>query len=572
MNGVSIKKGLNIGMEPKIYIIIAFLCIVLLFYNIWEIKPVVVDIDSFGLASYMTIAYWIGYALMIICSIMLYLDNKTKNDSIYLIYLIVIGLFLFGVPIFAEENARFAYSYYPAGDVRTVLDTQKIDKISDYPLTAYRSWPTSHIISIFTIYLTNTNLDDLIKYMPIFWVLTLIFITYSTGKLLKLSNNQCFIMSFFMISAFWTMNYYYGPQSLAYILYLLFFISTILLYRRDMIPTNIMFIILVFGATVMTHLLTSIALIMAFLFSSGFILSTLEPVVPMTIKETIKESTDFIYRNRSKLIILFVVIFIGWHIYIASLMFSVGIKDLMRQITEGRIFNIFETEKYSSGTTLIRQIIHYSRIIYPAIFAISIMTAAILYIKGKVTENRYFIKICFLWLISILTLLIFRYGAEMDDRVYIFSLLPAISIIVMTFDRKVVTILALLLIALHIPAHYGTESSDMVRTTELQGSKFIALNIGPYDSINYYYGTLMKYYNPQLVLTNRQGVGYKRGIYDPDEESLDTSTYIIDSIQMSNYLIYVYGVDRVQIWLQKDNKLNLMYNNGYYSIYKKIDI
>ena len=569
MNDVSIKARLNIGIEPKMYIIAAFLGVILLFYNINKIKPVVVDIDSFGLASYLTVSYWVGYILMILCSIILYLDKKTKKDSIYLVYLIVMGLFLFGVPIFAEENARFAYSYYPTGDVKTVLDTQKIDKISEYPLTSYRSWPGTHLISIFTIYYANISLDDLIKYMPIFWVFALILIMYGIGKLLKLPNNQCFAISLFMMSSFWTAGYYYGPQSMAYILYLLFFVSIILLNRRDMTPANIVFIILVFTATVVTHMLTSIELMTVFLFSSGFILSSLEPILPVTIKDTIESSVNFLYKNRSRLIILFAVIFIGWHIYIARSMFGTGVRDLMRQITEGQIFNVFGTEKYNSGTTLIRQVIHYSRIMYPAIFAIAIITAAIFYIKGKIIENIDIVKICFLWLIGTFILLIFRYGAEMDDRVYIFSLLPAILIIIMTFDRKIVTILALLLIVLHIPAHYGTESYDMVRTTELKGSEFIALNIGPYDSINYYYGTLMKYYNPQLALVNRQGLGYKKGIYDPDEESLNASTYIVDSIQMSNYLSYIYGIDKVQVWLQKDNKLNLMYNNGDYSIYKK---
>ncbi len=572
MDSVSINKKLNIGMEPKMYIISAFLGVVLLFYNIWEIKPVTVDKDSFGLASYLTVSYWIGYILMIICSIVLYYDNKTKSDSIYLIYLVVIGLFLFGVPIFAEENARFAYSYYPTGDVRTVLDTQKIDKISEYPPIAYRSWPGTHLISIFTIYLTDISLDDLIKYMPTFWVLALILITYCTGKILKLPGNQCFSVSLLTLSAFWTAGYYYGPQSIVYIIYLLFFVSTILLYRRDITPANIMFTILVFSATVVTHLLTSMALIIIFLFSSGFIISWLKPVVPVTIKGPIKE-TYFIYKNRSKIIILFVVIFIGWHIYNASTMFNVGIRDLTEQIIEGQVFNVFQTEKYNSGTTLIRQIIHYSRMMYPVIFAISIMTAIMLYLKGKITENRQVFEICLLWLIGLSTLLVFRYGAEMDDRVYIFSLLPATIIIIIAFDRKIVTILILLLIVLHIPAHYGTESYDMIRTTELQGSKFIALNIGPYDSINYYYGTLMKYHNPQLVLSNRPGMGYKKGFYDPDEESLESSIYVIDSKQMSNYLLYIYGIDKIQIWLQKgSSKLNLMYDNGYYSIYKKIDI
>ena len=161
--------------------------------------------------------------------------------------------------------------------------------------------------------------------------------------------------------------------------------------------------------------------------------------------------------------------------------------------------------------------------------------------------------------------LAFRYGPEIDDRVYIFSLLPMALIIIMTFDRKIVSILAVLLIALHIPAHYGTESFDMTYTTDLRGSKFLASKLGPDDSVNYYFAPFIRYYNFQFV--NSRGfddVGY----YNPSDKSLEGSTYIISSDQLNNYLIYVFGVNKIQTWLKNDKKSVLLYDNGYYRVYK----
>jgi len=76
-------------LNLKIYLSLAFIVLTLLFYSIWEIKPVTVDVyDFLGLTSHLTAVYWIGYILIILFSIKLYLDKQIKNDLIYLIYII----------------------------------------------------------------------------------------------------------------------------------------------------------------------------------------------------------------------------------------------------------------------------------------------------------------------------------------------------------------------------------------------------------------------------------------------------------------------------------------------------
>lgn len=559
-------KNIDIGMESKIYIIFAFLGIVLLFYSIMEIRPVITDVESYGLASYLTKEYWIGLALVAICSIALYLDKRVKHESVYLIYLIAIGLFLYGIATFVEDNASDTWTYYPAGEGKMLLDTGSINIASDYPLISYHSWPGIHFLSAFMTYMANIGMDDIMKYMPIFWVLALILLTYSIGKLFKLPANECFMMSFLVLSSFW-ITYNYAPQALAYIFYLLFLVSMISLYRERDVNANIEFTfltLLVFAATVIMHMLTSILLIIIFILLSRYISFSRFKFVSYNIKNP----TDFLYRNRKKFLIFFVTIFFGWHVYVAQPMFTAGIKDLMTQILQGESFNVFKGEKYNTGTTVLRQVIHYSRISYLGLYAVSMITAVILYLKGKVKDtNKELVEMCFLWFIGILTLLVFRYGAEIDDRVYIFSILPMSLIIIMTFDKKVVSILAIIFIIVSIPAHYGTESYDAVYTTDLQGSKFMASNMNPYSSINYYNSRLIIYYKPQLI-TDINGTGYKQGYYNPDEASLNASEYILHSRQISNYLIYTFGVDTIENWLKKDNKSDLVYNNGYYTVYR----
>jgi len=139
----------------------------------------------------------------------------------------VIGLFLYGVSIFAEENARFPWSYYPAGEVKTVLETQYIDSISKHNLISYRSWPATHIISATILYLTGIKIENLLKYVPLFWMFSVILITFIIGKRLKLLANQSFLATLIVLSSFWTFHYYYGPQSFGFLIYLLLCILNI---------------------------------------------------------------------------------------------------------------------------------------------------------------------------------------------------------------------------------------------------------------------------------------------------------------------------------------------------------
>ncbi len=537
----------NKQLDSKIYISVALISTALFFYNIWEIKPVLVDINDFlGLLSHLTLAYWIGYILIVLFSIRLYLDKQIKHDIIYLIYLIVIGLFLFGVPIFAEDNARFPWSYYPAGEVKTVLETKYVNSSSNYPLMTYRSWPAMHFISASILYMTNIKIEDLLKYMPLFWVFSVILITFSIGKHLRLSSSQSFLASFLILASFWTGLYYYGPPSIAYLLYLLLFMFIVGFSNKI---TQIILISITYITLLTTHILTPIAVISSFIFSSSYIRA--------------------LHKKRVEFIMFFLILFGAWYVYLAPVMFETGVKEFIRQATELDFLNFFETEKYSTGAFLTRWIVHYSRLFYMGIYAIAMITAFMFYITDRIKEYKELIKICFFWLVGLLALFAFSYGRnEIDDRIFLFSLVPMVYIITLTYNRKILAILAILLIIFHMPAHYGTESFDSIRTTELHGAEFFVANV-VFDSRETYFSmwdTFIDYYNPERikVFWRTMPVTDK-----PDLSKIDYTTYIINSDGSHNFLFYSFGLDPVKEWIQlNQGNLSLFYNNGHYQIYK----
>lgn len=557
-------------LDSKIYIIFALISLMFFFYSIWEIKPVVVDVKDFlGLISHLSLAYWIGYILAVFFSIKLYLDKTIKKDTIYILYLIVIGLYLFGVPIFAEDNARFPWSYYPAGEVKTVLETNHVDSGSNYPLISYRSWPATHFISASILYLSGIKIENLLKYMPLFWVFSVIFITFSIGKRLGSSSNQSFLASFLILASFYLPHYYYGPVSFSYLLYLLLFMFIVAFSKNNINTslvknwkdeniifiksiTTIILISLTFFSLVVTHILAPIAVISSFTFSSLFIRT--------------------LNKKRIIFIIFFIILFIAWHVFLTPGMFETGVKEFLRVITQLDALNIFKTAKYNVAPVvdLTRWIVHYSRFSFIVIYAIAMIAASAFYITGRIKGEKIEpIKICFFWLVGILALFGLKYGGEIDDRIYLFSLVPMTFIITSVFDRKILAIMAILLIVLHMPAHYGTESFDLVRTTELKGVNFFTTKTvyNIYDSYFSMWDTFVNFYDPERVKVYRRAISV---VNEPDYSAIDNSTYILNSYGGHHFLSYSLGKDPLQEWIQlNQSKLDLFYNNGYFQLYKK---
>ncbi|KPQ41015.1 MAG: hypothetical protein MPEBLZ_04439 [Candidatus Methanoperedens nitroreducens] len=146
-----------------------------------------------------------------------------------------------------------------AGGVQNILESKYIDTNSAN-LLSYNSWPATHLISAFIISIGNVSLGSLIKYMPLFWIIALIYFTYAAGKIFNFSPNQSFLLSFIILTSFILFLYYYGPPSIAYLFFVMIFIclNDICINRKNRLYIPL---ILLISALVVTHLLTSLVVI-----------------------------------------------------------------------------------------------------------------------------------------------------------------------------------------------------------------------------------------------------------------------------------------------------------------------
>ena len=534
-----IKKALS-NSRLKLYLIFVFVSLILLFVSIWQVKPIIVEPnDFFGLASHLPAYYWIGLVLLLFCSIFAFLDRSLKGDYLFIFILLTLGLFLYGIAVFGTENSRSEVTYYPIAEVKNLLTMHHFDLTAPYSLNAYRSWPGIHFLSASILLVSGLELD-FVKYMPLFWMVCFILLTYCLGKRLGWPASRCFLFSFLSLSSYLAMQANFTPQGIAFILYLLCFVL-IVSHRRGTAESII--ITLTFIALVLFHALTMLAVLL--------------PLIVLSI-----------YKREIILAIIFSVIFLAWYIYQASGVFESGIT-LWWANPFGDFFRMADVARYVAPKPLPGLVSRYMQLSYLALYGLGILGAFALNIfRDKDTRNKIIPVFC--WLAGIALLALVPYGGTLEVRLYLFGVVPAAAFLVLSYSNRILLIgLMVIFLALNIPTRYGGDVVwGQVLSTELAGAKFVALETPPGTTYFYDFSNqFMAYYDPDRIMVYDLG-GFSSGS-DTDISKLDDFDLAIISKQTRDRKLWMIGSEPYDDWLQTEagKKANLIYNNGYYQIY-----
>ncbi|HEY40745.1 MAG TPA: hypothetical protein G4O18_02675 [Dehalococcoidia bacterium] len=537
------------GMRQKLYLILVFISLVLFFYSSWQVRPVVVEpADSIGLVSHLTPVYWIGLALTVAVSISAFLDHELKRDAVFIFILLVLGLFLIGLPVFVYENATEPEAYYPFGEVRNLLATNHLD-ISETPsLSTYHVWPTMHLFSASILTVTGLDLPEFgqgfIRYVPVFFMLLIVLITYSIGKQYKLTPNRCFALSFLSLAS-WLFIYEYTPRALGMVLFLLLFM---LLMSGSRSLATIVMAVLTYGVLVMTHGLSALV------------------VIPALVIFTL-------YMRESRLVVLvflFIVIFCAWYVFLIPSAVEIGLNTLLQPMRD--IFHYAETETYFLPSSAARAVSRYTQLGFVALYALLMLGSVLwLLMRRKTFEYHKQVIALLCWSIPIGLLILGGYEQVMI-RGYVFLIVPAVCIAVLALVqwRWVIVSAMIICVALNLPANYaGQVSGEQILTTEVRGARFFALEVQPPDT--YYYGyslTMILYNNPALIsIPVRTLTGATPGEINFSE--MDELHYILMSKQGTDFKLFAWGEDPTAGWPQSDigRESSLIYDNGQFQIY-----
>jgi hypothetical protein len=544
--------AIPLKFRQKIYIILGNISLILLFISILQTGLVTVEIQDFlGLTSHLPLVYWIGLGLITLCSIMVYNDDEIENIWIFIFILIIVGLFLFGVGVFAEENARAWSSYYPTAEVNNLLTDFHIDINQVYPLISYQNWPSFHFISAYELSLTHIDIAILTKYMPLFWMLCLTLFTFVIGKSLNRGNNTAFLVSFLALSSFWQIYYYYSPQSFAYLIALF----SIMLFSLS----------IKFSLKNITLSLSSITLIAThFLYSIMFCFALI---------------VQLLRRHKYILPIIISAFILSYYVFIAKTVFEFGIVKGIMTISNIDVGFSAQAEKFSP-TTPIKFMVDLFRFSYAGMFGLLLLVSSIKYLKKPMgTKLKTQLYNWIFWIIPVLIFIFVNYGAESIERVYMFCIVPIICLITLLIqNKKILTLLMISFIFLNIPAHYGSDAFLSTFSSELYGSHFFTLNIDSRNlneigDLKYVYNSggdrYVDYWNTSFV--RAQIITDEYIETRSSENVLAGIDYVIKGKHDSNFEMY-YGTEdslskKVGIFDQFKG-LARTYDNGGFVLYK----
>jgi hypothetical protein len=549
--GNIIQKYIQIDRRKKIYLVLLFISLVLLFFSTWQVRPVIVEVKaSFGLAPYLPILYWLGLAFLVTNSVLIFFDSEIKNDYIFIAVLLTLGLFLIGLAAFVFENPSENAGYYPFSEINNWFPLHHIDITNNQSVISYYSWPGFHFVSAFIIEITKIDFLNLAKYWPIFWAIILVFITYGTGKRLGMSPNHCFLLSFLVITS-WMLVCEYSPRILAMTLFLLLFM---LLLSPKKTVTNIIIVILLFFAIVLTHPITTLAALPAVVLVS-------------------------IYKKNYQFVLLFMSIFIAWYIYQALFIIGAGIKDFMTYPLNS-ILSLINKEANQWGASTARIISHTVWLTYASLYVVMILGSVFLLLRRKIKENRKQLYFIFIWLFGVTSTLLVIGLQDAVQRSYIFGLFPAACIIVLSIPKHKIfgiftVVIMCIFAALYIPAEYGDEVSWQVLTSHLKGLEFLTVKlVQPGES--YYYEShqsgLVGYFNPNIITSGTQRSNFFARLVGESDDPLaqDESTFVCVNKKSRDLWLFSWGYDPYDDWPNSEigKMADLFYDNGSFQIYK----
>jgi hypothetical protein len=548
-------------MRLPLYFLLVITSLILFFFSIWQVSPVIVGVQSpLGLASHLAPSYWAGLLIIVMVSIITFLDRRPKSDAIYLLILAILSQILLGVVSFVYENPRSPDTYFPITEVYSILNRGGLDIVHPPTLPMYYSWPALHFISAFiaNVAVGESGFLEVVKYTPVVFSLILVLITYSIGKRLELTSNLCFILSFLSITS-WLFLLHYGNNAVGMLFYLLLFMM--LLKPKNSADENLVVFIL-FGGLIMMHSLASLA--------------ALGGLIALSV-----------YRKETRLVLPSAVLFAMWYLYVAFIAAGtqarLWLADPLRDILE-----LARIERYQEESVLARTVARYSQLSYVALYAVLTSLSMLLVFRRRPpVEHRRQVTSILMWMLGSSLVLFSGYG-QILARGYVFAVVPAVCVAVLALSRhvlaKALLVGAMLVtVALSLPANFGAEASwAQVLTTELKGSMFFAIRVHPQPTDSYFQqfpngANLILAYDSSLFRVRHlehativQMLKLRAIPAAKAVSALDDVTYVILSRSGRNAMNFRLGGDPYAAWPESagGRQADQIYENGDYQIFR----
>jgi len=519
------------------------------------------DTTDLGLLTKLPITFWIGLSCL---GILLYVSRKSERRT--LIVVALISFYLFGIPTLIRENKAesLSLSYSRSSQGVRLLSEGHLALGSLNPWD-FRNWPGFFYFAAFISSSTGLPATVLSDYFPLLTIALLGVFTYSILRL-ELNTLHSSLGTLWFIGSFWTGQHYFSPQGFAYVIYftLILLLAKLLIVRNKQSIAFPLSIIFMFTATVASHLLTS------FMILGGVVaIYTLYKILPLKIK------IHPFYSIAT--ILLLASIFFSYQLLVIPLSLSEIAEKLIEAMSRGETHLSYILQPRIVGSTiyLLELVGSYSITIINiviAIFAILTTALGLLFHKKELKHDVF-------WIALIIVAGVFgvsmKYGLhEAIQRAFMFMLLPASYFSIKFFGKKprILILVLMILVFIHIPAHYSREMYMMVPTSEFKGIVFRAEYVP--STAPFFYSLPTSYYEEnegkQISFFGRSLVPEAGSLptHEFVKEEIGEAEFIMSSNLQKNYYLYFLGVDLLED-LNFDDHCNRIYDNEGFRIYAR---
>jgi hypothetical protein len=551
-------SGLVEGLTPALHaryvglLIVSWAFFVL---SIWQTGPVVIEWPaSLGLLSYLHWSYWLALGVLLLTALLAYLDRAVQSNLLFITITLTLGVYLLGLTVFLEPNARTPASYGNFSEVSVIQTTGRLDLGEPLSPSSYRNWPG-------TLYLLAgamdiTGIEDYIqftKYLPLLWPFFLVFITQGIGCRLGLLPKQRFLVSFLSLST--TLGWHDYPAT--FLGMGLYFLAVMLLLERPRtVPTTIMLIIVALGLVIIHPIMTLALLLTAI----GL----------------------FLARGVTNTFLLLLIALVGaWNLYAALSFTDYFINNFLETFWRPMVGAQFQASSYETvgPTSAARLASRYSQIAFFAIYALLILRHVVWLLRRGRTDPNGALALQILVIPIVLGPIAvgIGLGGEGFARTLVLGSVWIIVVLVLTRPARVIPAALMLVLPVGLLfAQYSLEGAwPYVSTSSLRGTEFLATRVETAPANFFaYHGVhdLASYYNPEYLSVSSMD---SWSVTDParhraDASQLDGAPYALFNRQGHDTMLWLWGYDPFWQWRYSDAgaQADLIYDSNRFEIYK----
>ena len=513
-----------------------------------------IESSDLGLASKMPHYFWFG---LILLSFLFYAGRVSEN-YLFAAFIFTI-LYLFVAPIIVKEPVWLSNSFYPFAESTLINSSGHLMSRSGAPLFSYIRWPIFLYLSSSLLLTTNFPHISLLKFFPIFTVSLLGLLALLILRMKLDARHATFGASWFL-SSFWLRQQYFGPQSLAYIFFLLFLLLISQLFFSDKPGKRKLTALLVFLFVVMmmTHALTAVMSLITL-----FALYLAQKLITKSNSLSIE------------LCLLILVVFLASTLFVSGT-FSFTVKKVYSGLSGIMNLSIYRESKRIIGSPAndLNYLSSWGSVLLNIMLAfpsmILLLKNSILHKKSRKDEMGIFYA-AMLCLLGVFALTM-QYGShEAYQRAFMFGLIPLTYLCIKSLRNRPKILVASLavLIFLNFPAQYGADSFRLATKSQLAGARFTALSLPKgsscFDELSLY----VRHYGPLKRIRFESLIKLPFTSF-PDEVRVNSiinkTEYIVLSNLQENYYLYYLGENPLnQVNL---DVLNRIYDNGNFSVLK----